>query len=94
MKTLNQPKSEIIEFIRSKLVSAKASVHVREQMERSWRSGDDNVWVQASMLHPSTAGKRISKEDRLKEAETHKRIAIKCRHEAEMFEAVLAELQS
>ena len=77
-------KTKIIEFIKAKLATAKASLKAREQMERIWRGGTDASW--------RAVGCPDSKAGRIKTADIHGRIAVKCRREVKMFKAVLEAL--
>jgi hypothetical protein len=69
-----------------KLHEAKSALKAREQMEATWRGGTDESW--------RAAGCKMNKEARLKESETHGRIAVKCRHEVEMFEATIKAIKT
>jgi hypothetical protein len=80
---------QVLEFISSKLKDAESRLKTREAMEMVWRGGTNATWAAAAALHPSTAGKSLSKRERLKQADTHARIAVKLKHEVEMFKAAL-----
>lgn len=84
--------SALIDWVREKLADAKKSLSAREQMEKTWRGGTDLEWAAAAELHPSTRGKPILKADRIKLADSQKRIVAKCRRDVEMFEAILSKL--
>lgn len=85
-------RQKAIEFIQVKIVEAEKALKAREQMQRIWREGTDESWAAAANAHPSTKGQRLTKAERLKESESHGRIAVKCRLEVEMFKLVLTQL--
>lgn len=78
-------KTEMVEFIEGKLISAFASLKAREEMERTWRGGTDEMW--------RAVGCTKTKAQRFKEAEMHGRIAAKLRREVELFKAVRDKLK-
>ncbi len=82
----NQPSAaELAEFLRDKIASAEKTLRMRLEMASTCRSGTQAEWAAAARTNgckPST------KSERLKEAEGHDRIAVKCRREVAMFKAV------
>lgn len=88
-------KTDLLEWLRGKITDAESTLKAREQMEETWRSGDDKSWAAAAAMHPSTSGKPPMKmADRIKVADGQRRIAVKCRRELKMFEAALAAVQA
>lgn len=79
-------KAEMSEFIQGKLIDAFASLMAREEMEKTWRGGTDESW--------RAVGCNLSKKQRLKDADTHLRIAVKLRREVELFKAVRDAIES
>lgn len=86
--------SDLEKFILSKIADVKKSIVYREQASACFRSGTDETWKMAAELHPSTSGKPMKKNERRRAAESNERIAIKLRLELEMFNRVLAALQT
>jgi len=83
-------------FLREKLADAEKSLTAREQMANS-KPISEEEWEQLK----SMPGVRVTKGRKLSKAEVrdieegpkrHGRIAAKCRHEVEMFRAVIAAL--
>ena len=68
-------RQKLIEFIEIKTSKAESDLKIREEMEKAWRSGTDESWNSAAEIHPSTYGIRSTKADRLKTADSQKRIA-------------------
>lgn len=77
-------------WLLGKLADAERSVRAREQAGETLRGGTDKSWREAADMHPSTAGKVMSKAQRLKAAEAEDGIAKKCRREVAMFKAAIA----
>jgi hypothetical protein len=73
-------RKEMVEFIEGKLIDAFAALKAREEMETVWRGGTDESW--------RAVGCTRTKAQRLKDSEMHGRIAVKLRHEVNMFKAV------
>lgn len=73
-------------FIDQKIRETEVSLRAREDMEKCWRGGTDASW--------RAAGCKKSKAERLKDADTHSRIAAKIRGELEMFKSVSSLLQA
>lgn len=79
------PKVELAEWIQTKLAAAETSLKWRIESEESWRTCTDAEDKAASML----AGlKRMSKADRLREAEIARRTIPKAQREVEMWKAM------
>lgn len=78
--------------LEEKLSASEKSLKLREQMESSWRSGDDASWEAAAALHPSTAGKVMKRMGRIREAGRQGRIADKIRAETRATKEALAAL--
>ena len=76
----------LVEFLEGKLIDAFATLKAREEMERTWRGGTDEMW--------RAVGCTKSKAQRLKDADMHARIAAKNRKEVAMFKAVLERLKA
>lgn len=83
---------DLLGWLRKKITDAEKTLKTREDMAATWRTGTNAEWASAGAMHPSTIGRTPSKASRLKEAQTHDRIAAKLRHELTMFRAVLAAL--
>lgn len=83
---------QIIEFLAQKRNESKSALSEREQMIKTLESGTSEDWSAAAAMHPSTIGRKFYKADRLKEADLQKRIAVKIRHEIEMFNAAIETL--
>ncbi len=88
--------TDLLGFLRGKLADAEQSLRSREAMANPPRISEEE-W-EAIKARPGTImtkGRKLSKSA-LKEIEMeplrHKRIAVKCRHEVEMFKAVIAAL--
>lgn len=79
--------TDLIAWLHGKLIAAEGTLKTREEMACVWRHGTNAEWKAAS-----PTGRAMSKAARLKEAETHDRIAIKLRREVDMFRAALAAL--
>ena len=77
---------DLLGWLVVKLHEAKSALKAREQMEATWRGGTDESW--------RAAGCKMNKAARLKESETHGRIAVKCRREVEMFEATIKAIKT
>lgn len=71
----------LLEWLHEKLEAAEKSLIAREQMDAAWRSGTDQSWRAASC--------RLSKEQRIEEADRQARIADKMRCEVSNFKAVI-----
>jgi hypothetical protein len=78
----------ITEFIRSKITEAQKAIAAREQMVAMFSTGSDESWAEAAKLHPSTAGRPMSKAGRAREVAVHDRIATRLRCELKMFESI------
>lgn len=76
--------TDLLGWLQSKLADAELSLRARMQSEKTWRSGTDESWAAAGNGNPP------SKEQRIKIAETQKRIAVKCAREVAMFKEVIA----
>jgi hypothetical protein len=79
----------LLDFLRGKLAKAEESLQCRIEGEKCWRGGTAEEWKQVAKMN---GGKVISKSERTELAEREKRIAVKCRHEVEMFKAEIAAL--
>jgi hypothetical protein len=75
-----------VDFIEGKLIDAAATLHAREEMERTWRGGTDEMW--------RAVGCNRTRAQRLKDADMHGRIAEKNRKEVAMLKAVLERLKA
>ncbi len=80
---------ELFEWLEQKLEEAKKALRCREQAEKTWRGGTDESWAKVARF---AGGKALKEKERLKIAESQKRISVKCRREVEMFEAVITAL--
>jgi hypothetical protein len=81
--------TEITDWLAEKLAAAEQSVRSREQMADSLKSGTDEDWEKARKLFPETRKMpKSTKAERLRDAASHDRIAIKCRHEVAMYKAM------
>ena len=78
-------KTDAIDFIRGKISDMEITLITRIGMQKVWGGGTDASW--------RAVGCFKSKADRLKESETHGRIADKNRRELEMFKSVLEYLK-
>lgn len=74
-------KTNLAEFIKSKMVEVEKAIAAREESSKAWRGGTDKSW--------KAVGCYKSKPDRIAVAEREERILIKLRHELEMFNGVL-----
>lgn len=72
-------------WLREKLAEAEARLRSRKQMAEALRSGTNAEWAAASNLHPSTAGRKSSKKERISRAASHERIAAKYLRDVEMI---------
>lgn len=87
---------ELLGWLRGKLAEAEQSLRCREAMANPPTISDEE-WERLKALPGTrvTKGRKLSKAA-IKEMELeplrHKRIAIKCRHEVEMFRATIAAL--
>jgi glutamate mutase epsilon subunit len=78
-------------WLHEKLEAAEKTLKAREQSEESWRGGNQKEWDAAARM----AGMMpMKKSQRIEQAEMQKRIAVKARHEVEMFKVVIEALQS
>ena len=75
-----------VDFIQDQLVKAFADLKAREQMEQTWRGGDDATW--------RAVGCTKTKRQRIQEADMQGRIAEKKRKEVALFKAVLERLKA
>jgi hypothetical protein len=83
----------LLGFLRGKLANAEQSLKSREDMANQKPiSKEDWEWLKS--LPGTIVGKarKPSKAKLEEEIMIHKRIAVKCRHEVEMFRAVIAAL--
>ena len=76
--------SDLLGWLGDKLKDAEKSLKCREEMAFTWRGGTDKSW--------NAAGCKLTKSQRLAQADTHSRIAVKCRREVSMFKAVIERL--
>jgi hypothetical protein len=76
--------SDLLGWLRAKLIDAESTLKARMQMEATWRGGTDESW--------KAVGCKTNKAERLKESERHGRIASRCRHDVEMFKAFIAAI--
>lgn len=84
--------ADLLEWLRGKITDAEKAVRAREQAVSTFRSGTDESWAAAAEFHPLTSGRPMSKKQRAEAAASNERIAVKCRLEVEMFNAVYAAL--
>lgn len=84
----------LLGWLRGKLSKAEESVRMRESEAETWRTGTNADWDKAAWMHPTTAGQKSKKSERLQIAESHDRIAVKLRHEVTMFRATIEALTS
>lgn len=84
--------TDLLGWLREKIAEAEKTLRLRENMEKAYLSGSDELWKRAASLHPSTKGKAMTKHDRMVQAEINRRIAAQCRHELEMCTAVMDAL--
>jgi hypothetical protein len=82
-------KTQLVEFIKSKIADVEKAIRCREDSERCFRSGTEASWKAAAAMN---GAKPMTKAQRLDSAEREYRILIKLRRELEMFNAVLNEL--
>lgn len=75
-----------------KLAEAEKALKMREEMAACYRSGTNADWDAASNMHPSTAGMKSTRADRLRQAQNHDRIAVRLRHDRDMFRSTIAAL--
>jgi hypothetical protein len=75
-----------VEYIKAKISDAEKAVKFRDESYKTWRCGTDASW--------RAAGCTASKAERLKTADGHARIAIKCRKELQTLQAVLEYLEA
>jgi hypothetical protein len=77
--------SEVILFIRAKILKLENEATAREQMRDVWASGDSMAWTRASCT--------LTKADRLQVSERNARIVLKCRKEIELYQAILMRME-
>lgn len=75
-----------VEYIKAKIIEAEKAVKFRDDSYKTWRGGTDASW--------RAVGCTASKAERLKTADSHGRIAIKCRKELQTLQAVLEYLEA
>ena len=76
--------TDLLGWLREKLEDAKKALKAREQMEEAWRGGTDESW--------SAVGCFMTKVERLRTADTHARIAVKCQREVEWYKETIEVL--
>ncbi len=81
--------ASLSQWLADKLKLAEEALRAREQAVEVWKSGTNESWAAAARMHPSTAGKPMSKAERMTAAARASRIAIKCRHDVEMIKAII-----
>lgn len=81
---------DLLGWLHAKIADAERAVKTREDMAATWRSGDDASWARSAAMHPTTIGRSLKKSARLKEAETHDRIAARLRRDLGMYRAIAA----
>lgn len=86
-------KTDLLAWLYRRALEAEQTLVIREGMAKTCRTGTNAEWHSAAQMHPSTAGMRSKKSDRLKEAAGHDRIAVKLRHELGMFKATIHAIQ-
>lgn len=91
-RDLEVASSDLLDWLRGKLAEAEKTLKTREDMASLMRTGTNAEWKAAADMHPSTSGQTATKTERLKEAEAHDRIAIRLRHDLDMFRAALMAL--
>jgi len=79
---MNPSTEDMLAFLRSKLAESQKALRAREQSAKVWRTGDEKTW--------KAAGCKLTKAQRIKEADAQARISIKCRREVDLFQAVIA----
>lgn len=72
---------ELLKWLQVKLADAQKALAAREQGEATWKEGSEKAW--------KAVGCRKTKAERFALGEIEGRIAVKCRHEIEMFQAVI-----
>jgi len=77
-------KTNLTEFIQSKIALVEKSIRAREDGAKTWRGGTDKSW--------RLVGCTKNKAQRIACAEMEERIIIKLRHELGMFNQVLEAL--
>lgn len=88
-----KPGTDLLGWLHVKLADAERALAAREQAASVWKSGTDEEWAASAKLHPGTAkAPPLTKAERMKTARREEGIATKCRHEVEMFKAVLSAL--
>lgn len=86
---MNDKHTHLLEWLQGKIADAEKAVKAREQLEETWRIGDDKSWAEAAALHPDTKDEPpMKKADRLKESAAQGRIAARCRHDLEMLNEI------
>lgn len=76
---------EILEWLRVQLSGAEKALRCRIDMDKAWRGGTDKAW--------ESVGCNLPKSERVKLADTHRRISAKCAKDVEMFKAVIKRLK-
>jgi hypothetical protein len=77
-------KTQLSEFIRSKIATVNKSARARKQASEAWRGGTDKEWM--------LAGCTKTKDERIAIANMEQRILIKNQRELEMYSGVLEVL--
>jgi hypothetical protein len=81
-------------FLRGKLADAEKSLKSREDMANQKPiSKEDWEWLKSLPGTIACKGRKPSKAKQEEEIMRHKRIAVKCRREVEMFKAVIAKIE-
>lgn len=81
-------------WLQSKLAEAEQKLRAREQAAQSWSEGTNEEWAAAANLHPSTAGKRSTKRERLANADAQGRMAEACGRDVQAFKVLLAATEN
>lgn len=77
---------KLLEWLNEQLAKAEQALHSREQGAAIWGDGSDATWKSVAVMAGS---KFIPKKQRLQNADTERRIAVKCRRDVEMFKATI-----
>ncbi len=79
-------------WLADKIAETEKAVKAREQMGATWRTGSNAHWNAVADMHPSTAGRKSTKRERLACAARDDRIAEKLRRDLAMLKAIAAAL--
>lgn len=74
--------SDLLEWLRGETDDAEKALKAREQAEATWRGGTDKSW--------RAAGCKLSRAERIRNADINRRIAEKCRRNIEAIRAIIA----